>query len=90
MANSKENVDQDKKFDEDSIVDATTLITKLMENCESFKKARGEKYAIELKSKLATLAAHEAGHLKAPTTIQKKVEDVVDDLSIHLPDHDLR
>ena len=90
MTNSKENVDQDKKFDEESIVDATKLITKLMENCESFEETHGEKYANELKTKLATLAAHEAGHIKAPTTIQKKVEDVVDDLSIHLPDHDLR
>tara|TARA_B100001250_G_C19691854_1_gene740669 strand:+ start:847 stop:1113 length:267 start_codon:yes stop_codon:yes gene_type:complete len=86
MANSNDHVDQVKKFDEAAIVDQTILITKLMENCAAFSEKRGDKYAKELKSQLATLASHEAQHIKAPTTIQKKVEVVIEDLSIHLPD----
>ena len=75
---------ESKKFSEEPLVDSTTLIRKLMENCESLSSQRGKQYVQELKSALALLIHHEAEHVKAPTVIKKKVEKVVDDLAIHL------
>ncbi len=77
-----------KKFNEEPLVDSTTLIKKLMENCDNLSAERGKEYVRELKNALALLIHHEAEHVKAPTVIKKKIDKVVDDLSIHLTERE--